>query len=390
MSTPSGSARNAAIDQLRGLVIVLMTLDHARDMFTNAHFDPTDLARSTPQLFMTRWVTHLCAPVFVLLAGVGAALARSAGKSRGELAKFLFTRGLWLVFLEFTAVKFGWFSTNFDVLHSGIQVIWALGIGMITLSAFIYLPEWALWTMSVLGIVGHDLFDGVQPSSFGSFAWVWQLLHVQSLIGSLEPGRWGLFVVYPIVPWIFVMSLGYAFGLLLAREPLNQPHVRAMVLQRIGLGFLLAFMGLRFLNVYGDPEPFARRTAGLGDFFAFINVSKYPPSLLYLLVTLGVAALLWSLFEYVDRPVTRAFVIFGRVPLFYYLLHLPLLHLMIDITMLMRTGKWQPINPFAQHEGFDLPVVYLAWACAVLLLYPLCRRFAALKARNKAPWLSYL
>ncbi len=388
---PLYASRNSAIDQLRGLVIALMTLDHARDFFSNVHFDATDLSQSTPALFMTRWVTHLCAPVFVLLAGVGAALSLAHGKSRRELSLFLSTRGLWLVFLEFTVVKFGWQSLHFDLQHTALQVIWALGIGMICLAAFIHLPERALWVLSIAGIAGHNLLDGMEPARFGELAWLWKLIHVPSLVGSMQPDHFGLHVVYPVVPWIFVMSLGFVFGLTLNREPWRHGGVtRAVYLLRNGLGLLALFVALRALNLYGDPSPFQRRTAGLGDFFAFIEVTKYPPSLLYLLVTLGVSALLWSLFERVDHPATRTFVTFGRVPLFYYLCHLPLLHLMADLSSLVRHGTWTPIDPFGVHDGFDLPGVYLAWLLAMAVLYPLSLRFAAFKARSKARWLGYL
>jgi len=377
-----------SVDLLRGLVMVIMALDHTRDYFTNARFNPTDLTQASAALFVTRWITHFCAPVFVFLAGTGALLSFSRGKSRGDLARFLLTRGLWLVLLEFTVVRFAW-TFDWDYRRMlFVQVIWALGVSMMALAGLIYLPLKAIAAVGVAMIVGHNLLDPLGPAALGSWGPLWTLLHVQApmpLFGGLV-----LFVGYPLIPWIGVMATGYAFGSLLRRPP----DERRRTLLLLGGGLTLAFVLIRAWNGYGDPHRWAPQGSALFTVLSFFNTSKYPPSLLFLLMTLGPAILALVAFERVSGAAARFLIIFGRVPLFFYVLHLFLIHAAaVAVAGLTGFGAqtlmrdWMSIPP---GWGFGLPVVYLIWITVVLALYPLCRWFAGVKARRRDPWLSYL
>ncbi|HVZ70833.1 MAG TPA: heparan-alpha-glucosaminide N-acetyltransferase domain-containing protein [Polyangia bacterium] len=396
--TTSKRPRNDAVDLLRGLVMVIMALDHVRDFFTDHPGDPTTmLGTTTPAMFLTRWVTHFCAPVFVFLAGAGVFLAGARGKSKPELARFLFSRGLWLVVVELTLVRAGWF---FDVSYAFavLQVIWAIGVSMIVLAALVFLPLRAVGAFGVALVVGHDLLDGVHAADLGSASWLWSLLHER---GALHPFGRTLLVIYPLVPWVGVMAAGYAFGSLLMR-PADE---RRRALLRLGAALTLAFVVVRAVNRYGDPLPWTSQRSSLFTAFSFLACTKYPPSLDYLLMTLGpaIAFLGWADGRLAAAGETprwaRPFVTFGRVPFFYYVLHVPLLH---GLAVALGVAVWgssaaSPIAhkvmlPDAQaaRYGFSLPVVYAAWIVVVLLLYPACRWFAGVKARHRSAWLSYL
>jgi len=384
--------RLEAVDLLRGLVMVIMALDHTRDFFHSGAllFDPTDLTKTTPALFLTRWITHFCAPVFVFLAGTGAFLSLSRGKTKPQLSWFLLTRGVWLIFLELTVVRFGWFFELNLADFIFVQVIWALGWSMLALAALIYLPLWALAAFGVTMIAGHNLLDRVGPESFGALGWLWQVLHVQ---GPIEHRSGFMFLVqYPLIPWIGVMAAGYGFGRLLLFEQVR----RRKILLRLGLGLTAIFVVLRLTNFYGDPQPWAVQQTPLDTLLSFLNCQKYPPSLLFLLMTLGPAIALLPLLERWTGPLARFFVTFGRVPLFYYLLHIPLLHLLAIIFAYGRYGN-QVFELAANNQpppgyGYGLVVVYLVWIGAVvLLLYPASRWFAGVKERHRrSTWLSYL
>lgn len=389
----SGRCRLDSVDLLRGLVMVIMALDHVREWFTNVRFSPTDLTQATPVLFLTRWVTHFCAPSFVFLAGTAAYLSMSRGKSRKELSVFLLTRGLWLVVLELTLLQ--WiFRFNFDYNDSmSALVFWALGWSMVALSGLVFLPLPVITGFGVSLILFHNLFDAVRPESLGASSWLWMVLHQP---GILEP-RHGvhLLVAYPLVPWIGVMAVGYGFGQWLVLEPAR----RRSVLRWLGGGLILAFLILRAWNEYGDPRPWSTQSNGLLTALSFLNCSKYPPSLLFLLMTLGPAILFLS---WADRPLNAAgrwVVTFGRVPFFYYVLHIFLIHVLAilfaavkhgTVAFLFQTSLTDfPANPPAGY-GYDLPVVYLVWIALILMLAPACRWFANLKARRQDRWLSYL
>jgi uncharacterized membrane protein len=392
---PHARARNDAVDLLRGLVMVVMALDHVRDFFSNHVGDPTDIATTTPGLFFTRWVTHFCAPVFVFLAGAGAYLAGARGKPPRALARFLVTRGAWLIFVELTLVRWGWL---FDVAYrvAVLQVIWALGVSMIVLAGLVFSPVRAVAAFGLALVVGHDLLDGIHAADLGRWSWLWTLLHER---GFLSPAGRVLNVVYPIIPWPGVMALGYAAGTILVRPA---PERRRLLL-RLGAAVTLAFVVVRALDGYGDPHPWSAQRSPLFTLFSFLACSKYPPSLDYLLMTLGPALLFLGaadrLLDGASPRWARPFVIFGRVPFFYYVLHVPLLHgaaVAIGALTMGSAGasgfahKILLSGPESGRFGFSLPVVYLAWALVVLTLYPACRWFAGVKARNRSAWLSYL
>jgi uncharacterized membrane protein len=389
---PKSAARLDSLDLLRGVVMALMALDHSRDYLTNYRLDPLDLEHTTPALFLTRWVTHFCAPVFVFLAGTSAFLYRARGKTRRETAWFLLTRGLWLVVLELTLVKWGW-EFNCDYTHAGGAVIWAIGWSMVVLAGLVFLPTWLVAAFGVAVIALHNLTDGIPASDLGPLGALWAIVH------SGEPQRpvwWFEFAIpYPVGPWCGVMAAGYGFGTLLLQE--RQQRRSALV--RLGLLLIATFVVLRGLNFYGNPRPWAWQNSPLDTLFAFIDCNKYPPSLLYLLMTLGPAILALGLFDRPAGAIGRVFVTFGRVPLFFYLLHIPLIHAVAVTLDYIRFG-WSPFAHRAFYEvppdqlppghGFDLPVVYLLWMSVLATLYPLCQWYAGVKRRHPGGWLSYL
>jgi len=380
-----------SVDLLRGLIMVLMALDHVRDFFTNVHFNPLDLTQTSAPLFMTRWITHFCAPLFTFLAGTGAFLATTRGKTKNQIAWMLLTRGLWLALLEVTWVRsLGW-EFNFNFHSIGVGTLWSIGWSMVALSALVYLPTWAVTTFGVVMIFGHNAFDGIKPESFGSLGWLWTVLHVS---GTLQPAPGFRFSVgYPLMPWIGVVAAGYGFGTLLMRGP----EERRKWLLRLGVGMVLLFVVLRFSNLYGNPTPWTPQKNFLWSIFSFIDVHKYPPSLLYLLMTIGPGLILLSFLDRGTPQWMKPFLVFGRVPLFYYLLHIPMIHALAVVVAWLRFGhaEWLFINPFGSNiapanNGFSLPVVYLVWIGVVLLLYPVCRWFMGVKYRRRDAWLTYL
>lgn len=383
-----------SVDLVRGWIMLIMALDHVRDFFNREAFlfEPTDLSKTSAALFLTRWITHFCAPVFFFLAGTGAFLSLTRGKTKDQLAYFLVTRGLWLVVLEVTVVHwFGW-GFGFDFSGIGGLVLWALGWSMVALAALIYLPIWAVATFGILMIAGHNLFDGVSPDALGSWRWLWIVLHN---MGGFRPfPNFSVFIVYPLIPWVGVMAAGYAFGTLLKLErPLRR---RRLIL--IGLGLSAAFVIIRAINLYGDPRPWSPQTSALFTVFSFLNCEKYPPSLLYLLMTLGPAILLIGLLDRDLGKLSRPILVFGRVPLFFYLLHLPLIHALAILLAYFAHGRVDFLlgPPFRHFEtggalgyGYSLPIVYLIWLIVVALLYLPCAWFAKLKQRRREAWLSY-
>ena len=376
--------------------MMIMALDHVRDYFHGPSqlFAPEDLARTDGFLFATRWITHFCAPVFMFLAGTSAYLYARRGRTPSEVSRFLWTRGLWLVVLELTVVaSFGWeFGIN---THPGLAVIWALGWSMVVLAGALHLPWRILLVSSVAMIAAHNALDGVRPEQFGSLAWVWRLLHVRSVLlpGSGVDVRVG----YPLIPWIGLMSAGFCFGRVLDLDP----ETRRRLLIRLGTGLTLLFVVLRWSNLYGDPSPWSAQPTAVLTVVSFLNCTKYPPSLLYLLMTLGPTILVLGLLEHVRVGARNPFLVFGRVPLFYYLLHLPLLHAVALLFAQMRYGRLAfllsmppslrgPRPDFPADYGYGLWQTYVIWAAIVLVLYPVCRWYADVKRRSTSPILSYL
>jgi uncharacterized membrane protein len=382
-----GRVRLDSIDLLRGIVMVLMALDHTRDFFAAGGFNPRDV--NDPALFLTRWVTHFCAPVFVFLAGTSAFLYGARRRTTRQVSWFLFTRGLWLVLLEFTVVRFAWtFSVVPDFVL--LQVIWAIGVSMIVLSGLLYLPRWAVGAIGIVMIAAHNLLDGIQAAQFGQLGWLWHVLHQPALLHPTP--EVAVVALYPLIPWMGVMAAGYALGPVMLHEPGSQRRW----LVGLGMGVTLGFILLRAANVYGDPAPWVRHDSISATVLSFSNTEKYPPSALYLAMTLGPALIALAAFEAAKGKLARCFVVFGRVPLFYYVAHLLLLHTLAVIFAAVSNGDvaWlfggPPIEAKAEGYGMSLPGVYLMWLFVVAVLYLPCRWFAEVKGRSTAGWLSYL
>jgi uncharacterized membrane protein len=391
MTTTLTKYRIESIDLLKGLVMVIMALDHTRDYFhyPAMFYDATDPNHSTLPIFFTRFITHFCAPAFSFLAGMSAFLV-GRRKSKKELSSFLLKRGLWLVIIEMTIVNFSWY---FDVQFRspGLLVIWALGISMIVLAALIHLPRKAILWFSIILIAGHNLLDTLHFK--GSV--LWSILHEP---GGFPIGKdYFLFVAYPIIPWVAVMSLGYCFGTFYNAEYTREK--RRKLFNTIGFAALVLFVILRFTNVYGDAKPFTDYETLSKDLISFFNPSKYPPSLLYLLMTLGVTLVFLANSENWKGRLVNFFSVFGRVPFFYYILHIYAIHLAAMLyaalagfgaDKLILEG-W--IGELARMRGYGVSLawVYAIWIAIILLLYPFCKWFDNYKQSHKEKWwLSYL
>lgn len=389
--------RIESIDLLRGIIIVIMALDHVRDYF-HAYsyiYDPTDLQHTSVPIFLTRWITHYCAPVFTMLAGISACLY-GMKNGRKALSWFLFTRGLWLIILEFVYVTLAW---TFNPHYPGIimQVIWALGFSMIALSLLIHLPRTVLLFIGLLIVFGHNALDGIHNTEHTAAGLIWSLLHQPSFSGYAV-GPFNLIIGYPVLPYIGIISLGYCLGSLYASTA--DAAYRKRTLRNIGTGAILLFIILRFINLYGDAAHWSAQKNFLFTLFSFVNVTKYPPSLLFILMTLGPALLFLA---YAEKPLnkfTSKLIVFGKVPMFFYLLHIPVLHGM-GVLAAVISGRpasdmvnfttWVTANASLRGYGFSLPVVYLVWLLTMLLLYPLCLKFSIYKQQHQGTkkWLSY-
>lgn len=367
--------------------MILMALDHTRDFFGIPGQNPVDLSSASAALFLTRWVTHFCAPVFFLLTGTGAYL-QSRRKSRRELSRFLFTRGIWLIFLEIVVLRCLSYQFNFDYRVTMLLVIWALGWAMIVLSLLVRLPASVVTAFGAIMIVGHNLLDSVKSANP-----LWSILHAPGFVVNTPDHV--VFVAYPLIPWIGVTAVGYGLGQVYAWDA----ERRRTFLFRLGLGLSAAFIVIRAINIYGDPGRWSAQKSGLVTVLSFLNTTKYPPSLLFLLMTLGPAMIFLSAVDVrTPRALTPALII-GKVPLFYYVLHFTLIHLLAVATCYARYGSahWMFESPDLGHYpftpppgwGFSLPVVYRVWAIVVTTMYPLCKWYAGVRQRQNSPWLSY-
>ncbi len=375
-----------SIDLLRGLIMVVMALDHTRDFFGAGGMNPRDVA--DPALFLTRWITHFCAPVFIFLAGVSAYLYGARGRGRGEISRFLFTRGFWLIVLEFTIVRLGWsFGAGLDFFVAG--VIWAIGASMVALAGLVWLPRMGLAAIGIGMIAGHNLLDPIHAADFGPAGWIWSLLHERAMLTAGSGSR--LYALYPLIPWVGVMAAGYALGPAFARDPAE----RQRLFLALGAAMTLGFVVLRASNFYGDPAPWAIEDSAVSTVLSVLNVEKYPPSLLYLMMTLGPGLMLLAAFEHAHGTLAAWITTFGRVPLLYYVAHIFLIHaLAVAVSwMVLGDASWLfgalPSNKPAGW-GLPLPGVYAVWLLIVVSLYPLCRWFADVKRRRGDWWLSYL
>ena len=381
------AARLPGIDRMRGLVIVLMALDHVRDFFNvdALYFDPADLTRTYPALFLTRFVTHYCAPTFVLLAGVSAFLHGRKLNDRGALARFLLTRGVWLILLDAIVVSPVW-ALELGRFH--LATLWAIGCSMIALAGLIFLPLRAVLLIGVLILVSHNLLDPLHAAQFGAWAPLWSMLHEP---GALPFGLRGG-VSYPVLPWIGIMALGYGLGPVF----LEPASTRARQLTLLGLASIALFLLLRGTNFYGDSRLWGQQRDSMMTALSVLNVSKYPPCLLYALVTLGPALLLLPAMERFGGFACEVLATFGRVPLFIYLLHLYAAHAAAVALFLTEGFDFAQLRGFGAQAappaglGLSLPATYAAWILIMAALYPACRWFANVKRRRHDWWLSYL
>ncbi|KJD34675.1 membrane protein [Tamlana nanhaiensis] len=388
------STRIESIDILRGVVMVIMALDHVRAYFHYGSFfsNPTDLETTTPILFFTRFITHYCAPVFIFLAGTSAFLYGSK-KTRSQLFKFLITRGVWLIILSVVINNFLW---QFDITYSFIilQVIWAIGLCMILLSVIIFLPIKYILIIGAVLVAGHNTLDGITMQGNSFKAIVWYILHQQQFI---QIGNTLFAFFYPIIPWFGLICLGYCFGILYKKD--FNKSIRKKYLLILGIGATVAFFIIRGLNIYGDLVPWETQDTMAKTIMSFFKVSKYPPSLCFLLITLGPALLFLYAIESVKNKTTNFFLVFGRVPLFYYFSHIFLIHVLAIIGILIFGGNWQHmilnsdvfLNAKLINYGYSLFVVYLVWIAIIILLYFPSKMYMKYKTQNKEKWwLSYL
>jgi len=390
-------SRIQTVDALRGAIIVIMAIDHVRDFISSAamRFSPTDLTQTTAAIFLTRWITHFCAPVFALTAGIGAFLWLGRSRTKAQLSRFLLTRGLWLIFLELTALRYVLFL-NIRLANTLVilSVIWMLGLCMIVLAGLIHLPTKVLLPLSLLTIASHNLLDGIAAERFGSAAWLWEILHQQ---GIFRFAGATFLVAYPLIPWVAVMSAGYCLGQVFRWKP----ERRQKFLLRLGAAMTAAFITLRAVNIYGDPSRWAVQSSKAYTVLSFLNCTKYPPSLLFLLMTLGPAVMAMAWLEQKKVSANNPVIVFGRVPFFFFVAHLALIHVFAILLGFARYG-WNHFlltpapsmggmrSSFPADYGFSLGTVYAAWLAVIVLLYPACRWFAGLKQRRRDWWLSYL
>ncbi len=386
-ATPTKN-RIGSLDLLKGIVMVLMALDHTKDFFYKAPtlLDLTNPNNATVGGYTTRWITHFCAPTFCLLAGVSAFMI-GMKKSKNELSIFLLKRGLWLVFLERTFIGFAWY---FDIgFHNNdFAVIWSLGVSMIALAAIIRMPKNWILIFSLLLICCHNLLDNVHFE--GSI--LWSMLHEFNSFKIFD--GYYINIVYPVIPWIGVMSLGYFFGKFYTKSV--EPSARKKLFNRIGLIAIVSFFILRFTNTYGDLTHWQYYDTTTKTIMSFMNVNKYPPSLLYLLVTLGGTFIFLANAEKVKGKMVEYFTVFGRVPFFFYIIHLYAIHILATILAEISGFGWRIMiqdnfDPDLKGFGYSLPVVSLIWIGIVVTLYPVCKKFDVYKQNNKDKWwLSYL
>jgi uncharacterized membrane protein len=397
-SVRNPKSRLMAIDALRGAVMIVMALDHVRDFFHSAamSFSPEDLARTTPALFFTRWITHFCLPVFLFTSGMGMFFWWQRGHTKAQLARFLATRGLWLLLLEVTVMRLAYnfsFSLSFPIF---LLVLWGFGSCMLAMAGLIFLPLRALSVLCVAVIALHNCLDGIAAAQFGSGAWIWNFIH--------QPGAFQFMgnvaiVSYPLLPWVAVMGAGFCFGPVFLLEP----SARRRILLRTGIALTVGFVILRAWNIYGDPSPWASQKSGVLTLLSFLRCTKYPGSLDFLLMTLGPGLLALAWLDRLRLSTTNPLIVFGRVPLFYFVTHFYAIHAMMLAMAWFKYGGASVallFSPpptmggarqlFPADFGYGLGVVYAVWAVLVAGLYPLCRWFAKIKAARTGWWWSYV
>jgi uncharacterized membrane protein len=398
---PSSLQRNrlSGLDALRGTVMLLMAIDHIRDFFDRYSMSnsPTDLSQTSAIMFFTRWITHFCMPVFMFSAGAGAFLWwKRGGKTRGQLSWFLATRAVWFLALEVVVMNFAYsfnFSSNRLIL---LLVLYIFGACMLLMAALVHLPLRWLAVLSIAIIALHNLLDPYSAAQFGRFGWAWHLLHQP---GVIMLGSRPAFVVYPILPWIGVMAAGFCFAQVFTLEA----AVRRRIALRLGLALTAAFLVIRAINIYGDPSHWTTQKSAVFTVLSFFNCTKYPASLDYVLMTIGPALVLLACFDRLRFSSRNPLIAFGRVPLFYFVLHFYAIHILLGVMSYARYGSRTfsfifnsmpamggPTEVYPPAFGYPLWVTYAIWIGLVAALYPICRWFAQYKAAHRSWWLSYL
>jgi len=391
---PGQSYRLASIDIARGLIMVIMALDHTRDYFhADAFvFNPTDLTKTHTVLFFVRWITHFCMPGFIFLSGLSAKISLQR-KSKAELSRYLLTRGIWLVVLEFTILRFGYFfNFYFDVTI--LSVLWVFGICMMLLAALIHLPGRAILILGLMIVTGHNLLSGVSVELASIWFTPWTILMSRGLL-AVSPDV-AFIVTYPIIPWLGIMLLGYSIGTWYTNI---EASTRQKLLLRTGIACVIAFIVFRFINFYGDPAPWAGQQSGWYTVLSFLNTSKYPPSFLFTLMTIGPLLILLAWLEKFEIKPRNPLLSFGRVPLFYFIAHFYVIHALALISTMMRTGKSfteidlhfaKSFGGITPEGGYSLQWVLLIWVVIVLLMYPLCKAYDRVKSLPPNAFLRYL
>jgi uncharacterized membrane protein len=387
------SKRIQSIDLVRGVIMIIMALDHSRDFFhigVGLDQDPLDFATTTPILFMSRWITHFCAPVFVFLSGTSIFLYGSKGKTKKQVAVFLFTRGVWLMLAEIFIILPLW---NFYFSMMFLQVIWAIGLCMVVLAGLQFLPYRLLLVIGALIVVGHNLLDNYSVSAPFWSALAWSILHQEN--GLYLSKQFMIVVQYPFLPWLGLMILGFAAGKLYL--PAVRTAYRRRFLTTAGILAIMAFVILRWINTYGDMHHWTVQRDALYTFFDFIKVTKYPPSLLYMLITMGPALIFLSVAEKITGKWADKIIVFGKVPFFYYVLHVILFHSLSWIAFFATGHSWSELDfghfrdaSLPHGAGYPLWVVYLVWIAVVIILYVPCRWYSRYKESHRQWWLSYI
>ena len=388
---PKAHQRITSIDIVRGIVMVIMALDHTREFFHHnslAGEDPLNLQTTTPILFFTRWITHYCAPIFVFLSGVSVFLY-GRNKTKQQVAFFLLTRGAWLVIAEYLVINGLWF---FDLSHLLLlQVFWAIGMSMICLSVIQFLPYNVVLATGLLIVFGHNLLDGIQITHPEPAVVIWSLVHVPNLF-QLSP-HFIVLVGYPFLPWLGLMLCGYGLGKLYAVH--HNASYRKPFLFTGGVIIIVLFIIIRFVNVYGDRNLWTSQQTPFYTFLSFINTTKYPPSLLYMLMTIGPAFIALAISENASGWFLKRMMVFGKVPFVYYILHVLLLHSLARLFMMI-SGRGSgdalfPGFPLVPDSGYQLWVVYIVWTSVVILLYFPCKWYGNYRANHpEKKWLTYL
>jgi len=384
MSSMTHTDRYQGIDVIRGLAIVLMALDHIRDYWAPTAFSTLDLSNTSPAWFMTRWITHFCAPAFIFLAGVSAYLQLAKQGDKMALSRYLLLRGLWLVLLEIVVVNISW-KAALPIDYLWLQVIWVIGLSMIFCAAAIWLPVLPLALLAVIMVAGHDLLNGIQPTD--GWQWWWHILHQRGGFEVFNSG-YHFFIAYPLLPWPGVMLLGYLLGHLYVKYP---QHIVPWT-TLLGGASLCLFIVLRAWGQYGDPSPYLAQSTSVFSILSFLNVSKYPASLQFIAITLGLCLLLMAFAQRFQFWGASILATFGKVPLFFYLLHIPLIHLSSQIWTALNYGN--AVNMLTAGSD-DWPVgyepalwrAYLVWAVFLIGMYFLCRAYWRVKSTRRDVWL---